>query len=421
MLYDEPLEPEAQAWLDAVAARGEGRSAAYEMLLGLDAPLAQDPRELGRQRLAESIARGPMGMQAEPASAVAAPPRLAKVGAEALCHVSQASCFARFSQDTGQAQRLLDEHPVPLQRYRQVLGLTDYRSLAIPGALEPLPAYGVLVEGNRLLGLQALVLARTGQAVAARQLLEEDLAQLRRQLARSDQLIGKMVSVSLVAADLDLLARLRAEGLLGALHEQPALSPQERDMLPALQREFASRALYFLAMPASLETETGFSPSSLKLLYKARQSVNLMFAQDQLVAQVAALDAAAFAEDSRLQALQPTRPWQRPNNPIGVILVSVAGPDLQGYLARLHDLDAKVRLFNLLTRLPLGESPSPSWLAGHGVENPYQSGALPMWVKPRGELCFSGPLEDPRGLRCIIVRSATPDEPAANLPASSAP
>src|SRR5690606_9009556 len=149
MLYDEPIEPEAQAWLDAVEARRAGESVAYELMMGLDAAAHEDPRELGRQRLAAYAAAGSAKSfdYSEPETGEG----LARPSREVLCVLGEADCFQRFSQDPDQAQRLLDEHAVLLQRYREVLALNDFRSQAEPGVAEPLPAYFLISDGNRLL------------------------------------------------------------------------------------------------------------------------------------------------------------------------------------------------------------------------------------------------------------------------------
>ena len=46
---DEPLAPQAQAWLEPPAESAD--SAAYFQLLGLDAPAGQEPQAVGRQLL----------------------------------------------------------------------------------------------------------------------------------------------------------------------------------------------------------------------------------------------------------------------------------------------------------------------------------------------------------------------------------
>lgn len=415
MLYDEPLEPEAQAWLDAVQARGEGESVAYQLMMGLDAPAHQDPRDLGRQRLAAYAAAGPN--KAFEYSEPPAGERLARPSRESLCVLGEADCFQRFSQDPDAAQRLLDEHALILQRYREVLAENDYRSQAVPGVAEPLPVYILISDGNRLLALQALLMAQQGDALGARRLLEDDIRQLRGQLARADQLIGKMIWTNLLSADLDVLARLRAEELLGALNPQSELDPAERDMAPALQHEFAGQALLFLGLADVTEMHADFPAGSASVLYKPRQSVNLVFAQARPLVAMATLDAVEFAEVAAREPEQRlVSPWLRPNNPIGVILANVAAADMRTYIGRLHDLNAKLRLFNLLARLPDGQLPDPAWLARQSdVQNPYRPGALPSWSERTGQLCYAGPLGDARG-RCIRVFSERRATPAAAQP-----
>lgn len=403
MFYDEPLEPEAQAWLDAVSQQREGESVAHELLLGLDAGPQADPRELGRQRLAAYAEAGPL---TEPAAETGE--RLPRLPAEVLCGADGAEFFAWFRQNPASAQALLDEHRLRLQRYREVLALGDFRSQAMSGPAEPLPAYFVAVEGNRLQGLEALLLALQGNAAVARQLLEDDIRQLRGQLAQADNLIGKMIWINLLSADLDLLARLRAEGLVAILQPLPQLSLAERDMQKPLQREFANKSLGFSMLESQARMQDNYPALQLALFFKPRQSINLVFAQDRPLLELAQRDAATFAEQVAQGPLwKPLRIWQRPNNPMGVILANVSSPDMRPYLARVHDLDAQLRLFNLLARLPAGQSPDQAWLsAQYDAQNPYLPGRLPNWSAQTGRLCYVGPLGE-ASRRCIQAARPT--------------
>lgn len=410
MLHDAPLEPQAQAWLDAVEARQAGSSEAFDWMLGLDAPLDVDPRQLGHQRREAHAAQLASGSGATPAIFETPDGSLPVPAAEQICHVAEATCLARIDAGELDPQRLLNEYAVLLQRYRQALALVDYRTLTAPGPNEPLPPFMLMIQGNQLLALQAVLLARQGEAAAAAELVEEDIVQLRRQLASSDQLIGKMVWARLLGRDLDLLARLRVDELINAPGHQPELADAERDLLPVLQREFAMKAQGMLALRDSEALQRDFPVPGIWLFFKPRQTVNLMFEPDREVAERSRLDAATFAqhlEDRRQPAL---RPWQQPDNPIGVILANVASPDFNTYLARLHDLQAKLQLFNLLRQLPPGKVPTAALLGSlENADNPYQPGQLPTWNGHTGQLCFDGPLPDRHANRCLLMRKPTGD------------
>jgi hypothetical protein len=141
LFYDESLQPQAQTWLDAVQTRSQGSSAAYELLMGLDAPLAQDPRELGRQRLAEyAVRRCRYSRKPCEAGAAAADPDF-----DVLCALGAVACFDHCQADPKQALRELARqgselcYSGPLEDTRGLRCITPARcqprsSLLRPGA-----------------------------------------------------------------------------------------------------------------------------------------------------------------------------------------------------------------------------------------------------------------------------------------------
>jgi hypothetical protein len=135
----------------------------------------------------------------------------------------------------------------------------------------------------------------------------------------------------------------------------------------------------------------GFAPWQLQLLYKPRMTINDSLPTYLRIADTARLDAQTFARrlhDASSEAAAPAI-WRRLLNPVGVILGEVAVPDFNRYLARLHDLDGKIVLFNRLGR------------AAQAGGNPYDPDQEPQWNAETQHLCFDGPLADHQSLRCL--------------------
>lgn len=381
---DEPLAPQAQAWLEPPAESAD--SAAYFQLLGLDAPAGQEPQVVGRQRVqAHRQWRAEHGPYEQMVSAGGE--RIELPGKE-LCALGEAGCLEQLGQDRAALAELLNRNGELLQRYERLLALNDYRTLSQPSVDEPLANFTTLDRANRLRGAQALALALDGRGDEALAILQQDVRQLRAWLAQADNLILKMMLVNQVGRDLDTIAALQRAGLVSAPAAQVPLSEAERSLEAPMQHEFALVGSGLLTLVDS--PETAAAPKwRLLLMYKPHMTVNDMLPDYQRIVANSRLDTAAFVRAVQLPSRSERSIWRGMRNPVGAILGGIAMPDFNKYLARLHDLDAKLALFNAL---------------GQGVpeaDNPYRPGQPASWNAQRQAYCFSGPLRDEQGLRCL--------------------
>lgn len=388
-LYDEPLLPEAQTWLEEVG-KVEGGSAAYYQLFGLDSPAGSDPQTAGRNRLVNYhqwlASNGPE--KAMPAVDESA--RLTLPGDE-LCALAKPGCLARLRQDPAALAALLERHDELRQRYQQLLALEDYRTLSRPSQSEPLLEYRYLGKAAQLHGAQALLLAEQGNGVAALALLQGDIRQQRLWLARADNLILKIMLIGLLEQNLDGLALLYHAGLIPKPEAEAALSVAERSLHGAMQREFVlvATGLQTLHKQSAIGANPDIPAWRLQWVFKSRMSINETLSRYLRVADDSQLDAAAFAQRQAVVSDTAISTWRRWRNPVGAILVAIAIPDFTPYLARLHDLDAKLALFNALgTAVP--ES-----------ANPYYPQSQPFWDGKLQAYCFDGPLRDEQRRRCL--------------------
>ena len=402
MLLDNSPSQQSLAWQAAFEERRNQPSESYLLLLGLDADATEQPTQLGRARLDAYHAwteAGEKGALAQPDTVPLAFP-----DNEQLCEPGKPECLARSPDGSLNGARLLAENAVLLERYRLWLELAPACSLALPGASEPLPNHRMLIVANRLLGLQALQLIEQGNPHAALELLQEDIVSLRRQLAKADTLIGKMVVASMLSADLERIALWHARGLLPAPSPIAGLSESERSLLMPMQHEFSGMARLFGNLRRQGVEEHG--AVTMLLFYKPQRSINQALPSYQYPAELSQLppDQLAVALANQ-KPLQYTSPWSQPNNAIGQILLNIATPAFENYAVRVQDLDARIRLFNLLGQLPDEESELLAALTTlPGADNPYYPGQPPRWDATTGTLCFDGPLPDERGVRCLPLR-----------------
>jgi hypothetical protein len=374
---DEPLDPQAQAWLEQVAQVGES-SEAYYQLLGLDAPTGSDPQAAGRQRLAKPAA------DEAPAATLTLP-------GDELCALGAPGCLQGWRDEPEKLQALLSTHAELLQRYETLLALADYRTLSPPAMDEPMPSYAALLKGNLLRSLKALALIEDKRNSEALALFEDDIRQLRSWLARADNLILKMTLVKLLAQDLDSLAALYRAELLPRPVLQKPLSPEERSLAAAMRREFAlvANGLAGLLDRPDLGGELGLNAWQLRLLFKPHMSINDSLYLYARVAEDSRLDAQAFVQRLNEPGPGSISRFRHLRNPVGIILGDIAVPDFNRYLARLHDLDAKLNLFNRLGA------------ENQAGGNPYNPAEGPQWNAEQQRLCFDGPLPDPQSMRCL--------------------
>lgn len=402
MLLDSSPSPQSLAWQAAFEERRSQPSESYLLLLGLDAAAMEQPMQLGRARLDAYhawTAAGEKNVLVLPDTALLPVP-----DNEQLCEPGKPECLARSADGSLNGTRLLAENAVLLERYRLWLELAPARSQALPGASEPLPNHRLLMVANRLLGLQALQLIEQGNPRAALELLQQDIVRLRRQLAEADTLIGKIIVASMLSADLERIALWHARGLLPDPAPIAGLSESERSLLMPMQHEFSGIARLFGNLRQLGLEEHGALP--LLLFYKPQRSINQALPSYQYPAELSQLPPDRLAQVlAEREPMEPVSPWSQPNNPIGQILLNIATPAFENYAGRVQDLDARIRLFNLLGQLPDEESELLAALTTlPGADNPYYPGQPPRWDATTGTLCFDGPLPDERGVRCLPLR-----------------
>ncbi|MBA1275695.1 hypothetical protein [Stutzerimonas azotifigens] len=393
-MQDDPLDEQAVAWMEAVNQQG-GSSEGYLYLLGLDA--AQEPLAAGRARQAEYRrwldSRSVVDSSFRPAVVEPLPRSLV----EQSCGGEWLYCLEQVLAGKRDVDALLEDGAQVLERYRRVIGFEHLLSRSALTASSPLPSYSALIAGNRLLALQAYRLILEGHADQARALLEADFARWRLHLAEADTLIQKLVISHLMAADVGTLSVLRQRNLIAAPVELEPLSVAERSLQIAMRSEFVMVANGYAAMRDDPQIIREQGRLFMRVLFKPNMSINATLPSYRSVADASQQDAATFVEWLRQPQPAVSRDWR---NPVGNVLLDVSSVDMNRYLGRLHDLDARIHLYNRLNTLAPGFTEAQAVAAVEGG-NPYaMHPARVLEDKPRW-LCYDGPLKDRRHLRCL--------------------
>lgn len=391
---DDDPSPESQAWLAAELERRSPVSAEYLYLLGLAAPADVAPKAYGQQRLEAYQAwlnSGAQGAWIDP------PAALSNLADSNLCELAEASC----QLDSQTLAQVLNQHATLLTRYQQWLRQPSAYSAAAPTAEEPLPLYSLLLDGQRLDGFEQALQPLTD--AQKQQHLLGNIADLRRHLAGSDSLIHKMVVTRLLSTEVNRLALLQWQNpKLDPISLAP-LTAEELSFTALAQREYAGMA----GLLQQLNAHQADVPSwQMHYFYKPQRSVNQALPRYQALAASVEQPASALGQTASVDSLDSpiAALIEDPRNPVGAILLSVAGPSPEVYAARLHDLQARINLLNLSNSLPADERQWPKILLNSPISNPYQAGQPPYWDTEQQTLCFSGPLEDKNGVRCLTLK-----------------
>jgi len=414
LLIDDELDPGPAAWASLTMDDEASESEAFHYLFGMMAHASEQPAVVGKDLL--QAYRGQEekftgSFQSFQFDGYPANKRLTLPEGGVYCHLRKNNCFDTLLGSSDLISDELDRHTVLLDRYREFLSYDDFRTLTKPSVYVPMPEYQYLEKGNRLNGFLILRKISEGQEQVAVDILYADISRQRRLLKKADTLITKMVATSLLANDLDLLANLHAAGYIKNPPELARLTLDERSLYLPMIREFGISVSLHSDLDGNPEFfgEGGSAPSWLiRVIFKPNMSINKAFpiyaavhklsldAPADFAVGRASLEAFADAEAEGMLSIR---------NFGGDILTRVAMPDFAQYVSRMHDLDCKIKLLNIVLapgndeRLFDGSAD-----ADHtGISNPYDADEVPYLNHETGKLCYSGPANDRNEVRCIRI------------------
>lgn len=379
---DDELAPEANALLAKLEAPAQ--SEAYLYLLGIDANEQDSPEKAGSRLLAVWQQRGEREPDQLPAHEDSEPLPLPM--GELFCRTWEKGCLARlFSADTDMEG--LKTHSVVVERSIKFHAFQEYRTLITPSIDEPIPPFQYLAAAERLKVLAAITAHKEGRSQEAASALQGQLSAMRGSMALQDTLIGKLVFATAMAEAIDVLNLVSVRS---GIEVEPldSLTPDERDFGMAAAREFALSYSTFKDLDRHPEIfqKAGRVPGWIvRLLYKPHMTSNALVPAFTRTERLSLLSPSRFAEEIELGD-RPQLETSRVRNPVGRALIAIS-TDHDDYVARLHDLDAKIALFNRLH----GGLPS--------TDNPYYPGEAP--ETHGAKACFRGPLDDERHVRCL--------------------
>lgn len=286
------------------------------------------------------------------------------------CMNGNPDCANAFVSADGVFEQWMASEDWLLPRYRELIHYHGWRESGPFKVFDPLPPYGLVVDGQRLLLLNAQVLAKRGDYAGVRDLLEEDSTFWRHVLESSDILISRMIATAAVTRDFELGSLVLRN--VPSAHVKEALptawsrpfSESELSMLRCLVGEWM-----YISGPVHNADESlqALSPDSIlprtmkwlsKPLYQPQDFMNRYAAYFLEVARLLSVppdrfesavnQAETFAQRTNSENFPPRSPY----NVMGQILMGMdAANDYGKYARRVEDLEGIRRAVLLAANL----------------------------------------------------------------------
>lgn len=379
---DDELTPEAKQLL--LQQQNRPSSEAYYYALGFSAQAGNDPKTVGEQRfLALSQAT------AEELVNSAQPPLLLPEG-EPFCRFSQPQCLEYLL--THDNNDLLTQHSLLINRFRHFLTFNEYSTQTLPDAVEEFVPYRYLNHAARLALIEAISAYQQGAVMVAEDKLTQQFRQIRRAMALQDTVIGKMLMLSWLNDILDLHSVILAQS--GRRSDRLSrLTQSEKSFSDIIAREFmlSYRLFRQLDKRPDFFDEQGELPGWLvRVVFKPNMSVNAITPGLYRLQRLSLLSATEFATAVRHEPPGKARSSML-RNYAGHVLVGISA-DFEQYLARLHDFDVKLMMFNQLYH----------WQqSADALTHPYFN--KQQLRQTETSLCFPSVIENNRQRPCLIL------------------
>jgi hypothetical protein len=396
---DQPPSPEAVK----LAASYETRPAladdanAFIYLLGFDAALGDDPPAVGARRLAWLRSTNDVSFDSadDPQTTHLEPLSTDPVVAQFLmvCGEDTRDCAVAFT-DSGSVFRAWNAtHPWLLERYLALIAHSAWREeVFFPSA--PFPGYAPALHGQRLLLLQAKVLADAGDTRAASELLASDARFWRMVLAESDLLITKMIATAALRRHFEwgslTMRSFPSESVATQVSDEWRRPMTDLEL--SLHRTLVGEWIFFsnvLARPPDF--------GALGRPFFQRQATLNEYASyvtrlDETI-DAPLLGYAGVADEASELTQQTARDASPPRslyNIAGTLLIASSPPDYVPYAARVADIEGMRRGALAVVLMRENATPQPDeTLTARPLLNPYDDQPL-RWDAEEQAVVFVG-------------------------------
>ncbi len=433
---DQPLSPLALEWQTAFDNRPAVPDAdnAYVYTMGFSVPPDQDPVVWGSKRIAWNWLQVSAHQTAVDSDLPGGEVDLNQIRnplqrdlLEACRNVSR-ECAALLEKNDAGIQPLLVSEKWLLDRYKTLLLRSAWQETGPLDAEAYIPSYVHVLDGQKLLLLEAWTLAPVGNVAPINALLQRDLEFWRNVQASSETLLNKLIAVAAIKRNFEWtnLVYLRLNQLDVKApppeHLTVPFSSADFSMQRCFRGEwiFASRLLLRVRddISASIPpfTDSGqdifnnLLSLTLKPFLQVQASRNQYAEYLQALAKILDVPASQYPAALELaralekQATTPDTLFAYRYNPVGRLLFAREPAEFTTYAARVTDLEGMRRA--ALTAIQLRQEQVSidviaARLAEAGERNPYTSAALE-WDMTTSAIVFTG-LAPPDRARNVFI------------------
>lgn len=310
-----------------------------------------------------------------------------------FCSMSEESCLHTiFNAEQATIEHLSQQHATLLSRAQKFHEFSEYKTLTKPTLSELSPPFEYLKKAEYINILNAISVYKQGHSQQAVSLLLTQFSILRKSLKQQDSLIGKMFLLITMSDIVDAASIIISKEKID-VDVIPELTLAEKSFEMVAAREFAMGYYLFKQLdksPELFEIGGDIPEWYVRMIYKPNMTINATIPFYLRVERLATLTPTQFIKEIKQQTPPTT---SKIRNYVGNVLLNIASPNFDEYIARFIDLDAKLTMFNQLHHFKYDVN---------DIKNPYDELKTPNVLD--NMMCFDGAFEDEHLIRCLRTK-----------------
>jgi len=374
LFVDDQLLPDAKAWMEPEKQTCSRKDNGYYYLTGSLAPEGEDPYRVGMELVDSyvkfSAAHGVLDNDTPFEFDQAKFKFNIEDDVKNICDPAKTECLPEYLKHEKSIDEMKSKNRELLERYDNFYSYTCFQTIGRPHPARPLPSGAVIMQGNKLLLSAIAIEYSRGDKEKAMSELGKDISRQRRTMAQGDDLIYKMIPLTLLTRDIRLYSEL-----LDVYKELPAtiddlgktirpLSVSERSFRKSFKMNYQMMMPYLLMFSSDFvidkyikgdkdsgdlirEIPNEAISEKMSFLFKKNATQNSYYKMNRFLAEVSELDASSFIKvKEEIKTFSPTY-IDYAHNLVGSIFLGVEGSNYSQYFFAMHDLDGLINLVQL--------------------------------------------------------------------------
>lgn len=319
-----------------------------------------------------------------------------KPESQLLCKKNNKSCILDIINNEAKTHDLLSEYGFYIQRYLIFLSYRNFKQIADMNMDTPITSYRTIVDAQKLYHISLLSKIDSAETDLLIEQLLFELHQLRNKLQQIDTLLGKMVMLSMLNENIEVLNYLIQKNIIEIdinESELRTLSADEMSIFNAIYQEQAKnlKQLYDYIDDPNRLVKKEYKPITRQLM----KLISFLVAKPNLTANTIyndysknLLNLTKGSSSSYYEALNK-QPLYIHHDPIRNYMVwktlKDVFPDYYPYQARAYDIDIKLQLMRQLIHFNTIDEmvdESPAYIEQDKVCYPSQSQLIPEHMFP---------------------------------------